>query len=153
MKTGSKHLAPDLKLCLKGQSQLMLPGQSPACPLATALHRTLEKRSKHCYRLCSLLYLLPAPHFWGLEMEESTHSGIVPVELGHIWDTHEDPLSWKCSWGFCRLARDMCALQWSYAFLPRSWYYRISLSKDKLIHIQFHKKMQKKKNTAIYILF
>lgn len=52
--------------------------------------------------------------FWGLEMEESIHSGIVPMELGHIWDIHEDPLSWKCSWGFCRLVQEVCALQWSH---------------------------------------
>lgn len=48
MEIGSQHLAPVLKLCLKGQSQLTLPGQSPACPPATTLHRALEKRSKHC---------------------------------------------------------------------------------------------------------
>lgn len=83
--------------------------------------------------------------FQRLEMEKSPHSGIVPIELGHIWDTHEDPLSWKCSWGFCRLVQEECALQWSHALLPRSWHYRISLSKDNLIHTQFHMKMQKEK--------
>lgn len=80
---------------------------------------------------------------WGLEMEESTHSSVVPRELGHIWDT--DLLSWKCSWGFCRLVQEVCAVEWSHAIFPRSWHYRISLSKDNLIHTQLHMKMQKKK--------
>lgn len=109
-----------------------------------------------CSRLtsvCIVAWHLPGScfqsPFWGLEMRKSTYSSIVPIEIGHIWDTHEDPLSWKCSWGFYRPVQEVCALQWSHALLSRVWLYRIRLSKDNLIHTHFIQK-SKRKNTHQY---
>lgn len=57
----------------------------------------------------------------------------------HTWR-----LSWQCSWVFCRLVQEARVLQGLHAIFQGS--YGISSSKDNLIHIQFHMKIQNKKS-------